>query len=80
MKNGLFYIYIAMGALVFAIGGTVSALNISAILYITEVIGIVLLYFGYVESDTITLHKIIDVLTLGWLRHPTISKSREALH
>ena len=80
LRNGLFNIYIAIGALVLAIGGTVSALNVSAILYITELIGIVLLYFGYIESDTITLHKIIDILTLGWLRHPNVSQSQEVLH
>ena len=80
LQTGLFNVYIAIGALVFAAGGTVSALGISAILYITEVVGIILMYFGYLESDTITLHKIADVLTLGWLRHPSVSDNIEVVH
>ena len=76
-KTGLYNIYIAVGALVFAAGGTLDALNLSAWLYITEVIGVVLMYFGYIESDTITLHKIIDVITLAWLRHPSAPEKTE---
>ena len=80
LKNGVFNIYIALGAIILAVGGTVADFNISAILYITEVIGIALMYFGYLESDTITLHKVIAMLTLEWLRHSNTPKKNEAYH
>ncbi len=83
-KTGIFNLYIGGGALVLAIGGTLSGFGISitsllglealeeifgaGILYLAEAIGVTFMYFGFLESDKITWKKLVSVLTLGWLR------------
>ncbi|MHA2306431.1 MAG: hypothetical protein ACXACU_13690, partial [Candidatus Hodarchaeales archaeon] len=84
-KTGVFNIYIGGGALILAIGGTLSGFGISltsllglealevifgsGILYLAEAIGVTFMYFGFLESDKITWKKLISVFTLGWLRN-----------
>ena len=66
-KQGLFNIYLGVGALVLSIGGASSGFGISS-LYISEVISVTLMYFGFLESDKLSVSKIWSALTLGWLR------------
>ena len=67
-SKGLFNIYIGLGALVLASAGTLSGVGFG-VLYIGEAIGIVLMYFGFLESDKITVEKLVNVLTLSWIRN-----------
>ncbi|MHA1214244.1 MAG: hypothetical protein ACTSR2_14230 [Candidatus Hodarchaeales archaeon] len=68
LKNGIFNLYIGGGALVLAIGGLLSGFGF-AILYLSEVIAITLMYFGFLESDRITMQKMVEFSTLRWLRN-----------
>jgi hypothetical protein len=74
-KIGLFNLYIGVGALALTIGGTLSGFGFG-VLYISEAISLVLMYFGFLESDKITMRKLVSGLTLGWLRHPEPQKIR----
>jgi hypothetical protein len=67
IRTGFFNIYIALGALVLSAGGAMSGFRMET-LYISEVISVTLMYFGFLESDSISMKKLLDVLTLGWLR------------
>jgi hypothetical protein len=67
--KGVFNIYIGVGALALSIAGTLSGFGFG-ILYLGEAISVALMYFGFLESDRITMEKLVNVLTLGWLRHP----------
>ena len=68
-KTGVFNLYIGFGALVLSMGGAGSGFGLGT-LYISEVISVVLMYFGFLESDKITYKKLKSVFTLGWLRNP----------
>ena len=69
--KGFFNIYIGVGALVLASAGTMSGAGFG-VLYLGEAIGVVLMYFGFLESDKITWRKLVDVLTLSWIRKKEI--------
>ncbi|MFW9904036.1 MAG: hypothetical protein ACFFFH_06860 [Candidatus Thorarchaeota archaeon] len=65
---GFFNIYISIGALILAVSGILSGFGIvgTLFLYISDIFAVVLMYFGFLESDRISLQKIFAVLTLGW--------------
>ncbi|MHA1911934.1 MAG: hypothetical protein ACTSYA_09580 [Candidatus Kariarchaeaceae archaeon] len=67
LSQGFFNIYIALGAYVLAVGGTLVGFGIEA-LYISESISVTLMYFGFLESDKLSMSKLMDVFTLKWLR------------
>lgn len=68
-KKGAFNIYIGVGALALSIAGTLSGFGFG-VLYLGEAVSVALMYFGFLESDRITTRKLVNILTLGWLRHP----------
>ncbi|MFX0185851.1 MAG: hypothetical protein ACFE95_22435 [Candidatus Hodarchaeota archaeon] len=68
-SRGVFNIYIGVGALALSIAGTLSGFGFG-VLYLGEAISVALMYFGFLESDRITMEKLVNILTLGWLRHP----------
>ncbi|MHA2104666.1 MAG: hypothetical protein ACW981_14655 [Candidatus Hodarchaeales archaeon] len=67
LGKGFFNIYIGIGALALTAGGFFGGFGLST-LYISEVISVSLMYFGFLESDKITFDKLWSALTLGWLR------------
>ena len=67
-STGLFKIYFAFGVLIFSGGGFSSQLGIASILYATELLGGIFMYFGFLESDKLSLTSFIDVITLRFLR------------
>lgn len=67
LGTGLFNIYFALGVLIFVIGGTLSHYGIISILYTTELLGGIIMYFGFLESDKISLEMFIDIITLRFL-------------
>ncbi len=75
-KTGIYNIYIAVGALILGKGALLSGFGLPT-LYISEVISVVLMYFGFLESDKISMQKIVDVLTLKWLRKRVAPVSSE---
>jgi len=68
LKRGLFNVYIGGGALALSIAGAMSGFGFG-VLYLGEAFGVALMYFGFLESDKITLRKIVDILTLSWIRN-----------
>lgn len=75
-KTGIYNVYIAVGALILGQGALLSGFGLPT-LYISEVISVILMYFGFLESDKISMQKIVDVLTLKWLREretPAVSE------
>ncbi|PWI48102.1 hypothetical protein CEE45_08025 [Candidatus Heimdallarchaeota archaeon B3_Heim] len=71
--KGFFNIYIGGGALALSIAGTLSGFGFG-VLYLGEAVSVIIMYFGFLESDKITWQKLVNILTLGWLRN---SESRE---
>ncbi|MHA1975750.1 MAG: hypothetical protein ACW98F_03160 [Candidatus Hodarchaeales archaeon] len=67
--KGFFNIYIGVGALALSIAGTLSGFGFG-VLYFGEAVSVVIMYFGFLESDKITWQKLAYILTLGWLRNP----------
>ncbi|HKZ43363.1 MAG TPA: hypothetical protein VJ044_20560, partial [Candidatus Hodarchaeales archaeon] len=67
LGTGFFNIYLGGGALVLAIGGAGSGFGYGT-LYVSEIISVVLMYFGFLESDKISGRKLWNVLSLKWLR------------
>ncbi len=74
--TGIYNLYIAIGAYVLAQGAFFSGLGNSIFhsviggigtLYISEVISVLLMYFGFLESDHITKEKLVNALTMRWL-------------
>ena len=75
-RTGIYNLYIAVGAYVLAQGAFFSGLGNSIFhsviggigtLYISEVISVLLMYFGFLESDRITKEKLVNALTMRWL-------------
>ena len=72
---GIFNIYFAIGVIIFTTGGVFSRFGVS-LLYITEIVGGIFMYFGFLESDKISLEMIMDIVTLRFLRkHYQISET-----
>jgi hypothetical protein len=67
--KGFFNIYIGVGALALSIAGTLSGFGFG-VLYFGEAVAVIIMYFGFLESDKITWQKLVYILTLGWLRNP----------
>ncbi len=67
--KGFFNIYIGGGALALSIAGTLSGFGFG-VLYLGEAVSVIIMYFGFLESDKITWQKLANILTLGWLRNP----------
>jgi hypothetical protein len=67
--KGFFNIYIGVGALALSIAGTLSGFGFG-VLYFGEAVSVIIMYFGFLESDKITWEKLTKILTLGWLRNP----------
>ncbi|MHA1941944.1 MAG: hypothetical protein ACXACP_05230 [Candidatus Hodarchaeales archaeon] len=74
LGKGFFNIYIGVGALALAIAGTLSGFGFG-VLYLGEAVSVIIMYFGFLESDKITWQKLIYILTLGWLRNPEPSEA-----
>jgi len=70
LGKGFFNIYIGVGALLLSIAGTMSGFGIG-VLYLGEAVAVIIMYFGFLESDKITVQKLVNILTLGWLRKKT---------
>jgi hypothetical protein len=68
LGKGFFNIYIGAGALILSAAGTMSGFGLG-VLYLGEAVGVILMYFGFLESDKITIQKLVQTLTLGWLRN-----------
>jgi len=49
--GGRFNLYIAIGALVVAVAGGMARVGITDLFYVGEMVGITLMYFGFIESD-----------------------------
>lgn len=67
LGTGLFNIYFALGVAIFVAGGSLQQLGVYAILYISELLGGILMYFGFLESDRLSMDMILDVVTLRFL-------------
>ena len=67
LGTGLFNIYFALGVAIFVAGGSLTQLGAAAILYISELLGGILMYFGFLESDRLSMDMILDVVTLRFL-------------
>ena len=66
-RTGIFNLYIAFGALALSAGGALSGFGFG-MLYVAETISVSFMYFGFLESDKITLTKLVDTVTLKFLR------------
>ncbi len=64
--TGIFNIYFALGVAIFTAGGTLSQFGTS-VLYISELLGGIFMYFGFLESDKISMEMILDIVTLRFL-------------
>ncbi|MHA2296163.1 MAG: hypothetical protein ACXAEU_15885 [Candidatus Hodarchaeales archaeon] len=65
--TGLFNVFIGVGGLILAAGGALSGFGVG-VLYVSELVAITLMYFGFLESDKISMEQLINVLTLGLFR------------
>lgn len=59
-RIGIFNIYLALGALIITLGGTLTNFGLNT-LAISEMISAVLMYFGFIESDKISFDKIVEI-------------------
>lgn len=62
-RKGFFNIYIAVGALVLGQGAFFSGFGLGT-LYISETISTLLMYFGFLESDSISKEKLVDIFRI----------------
>ncbi|MCE7733807.1 MAG: hypothetical protein GPJ54_02945 [Candidatus Heimdallarchaeota archaeon] len=64
--SGIYNIYIAFGAWVLGLGATLSGFGLGT-LYISEVISVTFMYFGFLESDTISKDKFLSIFNVSWI-------------
>lgn len=72
--NGIYNIYIAFGAWVLGLGATLSGFGLGT-LYISEVISVTFMYFGFLESDRISREKFLEIFDISWIWKKDISTS-----
>ena len=79
--TGIFNIYFAIGVAIFTAGGSLSQLGggVDQILYISELLGGMFMYFGFLESDKISMEMIMDIVTLRFL-HKHYEQSQMPSH
>lgn len=79
--TGIFNIYFAIGVAIFTAGGSLSQLGggLDQILYISELLGGMFMYFGFLESDKISMEMIMDIVTLRFL-HKSYEQSEMPSH
>ena len=79
--TGIFNIYFAIGVAIFTAGGSLSQLGggVDQILYISELLGGLFMYFGFLESDKISMEMILDIVTLRFL-HKNYDESEIPAH
>jgi hypothetical protein len=63
LSKGVFNLYIAFGALILTLGGALTNFGLST-LVLSQMIGAVFMYFGFIESDKITLEKLLFFLKI----------------
>lgn len=70
LKTGIFNLFLASGALLLAISGVLLRFGLAGtlFLYLANILAVILMYFGFLESDNISMQKLVEVLTLQWLR------------
>lgn len=66
-STGIFNIYFAIGVAIFTAGGTLSQNSVVTVLYISELLGGLFMYFGFLESDKISMDMIMDIVTFRFL-------------
>ncbi|MFW9856451.1 MAG: hypothetical protein ACFFFG_15470 [Candidatus Thorarchaeota archaeon] len=69
-KTGVFNLFLAGGSLLLATSGVLLRFGLAGtlLLYTVNTLAVILMYFGFLESDSISMHKLIEVLTFQWLR------------
>ncbi len=72
--QGLFNVYIALGALVLGQGAFLSGFGYGT-LYVSEIIAVTLMYFGFLESDKISKTKLIEIFRIALPRIRSLSSS-----
>ena len=78
-STGIFNIYFAIGVGIFTAGGTLSQFGGVTILYISELLGGIFMYFGFLESDKISMDMILDIVTFRFL-HKQYQESKTTSH
>ncbi len=68
-KTGIFNLYIAVGALILGQGAFFSGFGLGT-LYISEVISVFFMYFGFLESDRISKDKIVSLFRITHIIKP----------
>jgi hypothetical protein len=70
LKTGIFNLFLASGALLLATSGVLLRFGLAGtlFLYLANILAVILMYFGFLESDSISMQKLVEVLTLQWLR------------
>ncbi len=74
-STGIFNIYFALGVAIFSAGGALSQNSVITVLYITELLGGFFMYFGFLESDKISMDMIMDIVTFRFL-HKNYQQSK----
>ena len=77
--TGIFNIYFAIGVAIFTVGGSLAQNTGVAVLYISELLGGIFMYFGFLESDKISMELIMDIVTLRFL-HKHYEQSQMLSH
>ncbi|HKZ40264.1 MAG TPA: hypothetical protein VJ044_04835 [Candidatus Hodarchaeales archaeon] len=66
LSEGFFNIYLGMGAIVFSAGGVLTKISgFEGVLYISNILGILLMYYGFIESDKLLHQRIWRLLPWG---------------
>lgn len=65
-SKGVYNLYIAFGALVLASGATLSGYGLGT-LYISEVISVTFMFYGFLESDKLTYKLFKDLFNFKWI-------------
>jgi hypothetical protein len=64
LTEGFFNIFLALGAIVFSSGGALSGSGYG-FLYLSEIVGMALMFIGFIESDREVLNKLLRLISLG---------------
>ena len=78
-STGIFNIYFALGVAIFTAGGVLSQNSLITVLYISELLGGIFMYFGFLESDKISMDMIMDIVTFRFL-HKEYQESKTISH
>ena len=78
-STGIFNIYFALGVAIFSAGGLLSQNTVVTVLYMTELLGGIFMYFGFLESDKISMDMIMDIVTFRFL-HKQYQETKTIIH